>query len=64
MTKIVVEGRLLGWEFGDWQAIINSYIGGYDLYRDMVYIGWFPALKNARMYAIKEDYKDNKGVTS
>ena len=59
MNKIIVEGRLLGWEFGDWKALINSYNGGYDLYRDMVDIGWFRALKTARMYAIKEDYKDN-----
>ena len=59
MNKIIVEGRLLGWEFGDWKALINSYNGGYDLYRDMGYIGRFLTLKTARMYAIKEDYKDN-----
>lgn len=59
MNKIIVEGRLLGWEFGDWKALINSYNGGYDLYRDMVYIGWYLTLKTARMYALKEDYKDS-----
>lgn len=59
MNKITVEGRLLGWEFGDWKALINSYNGGYDLYRDMAHIGWFLTLKAARMYAVKEDYKDN-----
>ena len=59
MNKITVEGRLLGWEFGDWRALNNSYIGGYDLYRGMVYIGWFQNLRTARMYAVKEDYKDN-----
>lgn len=59
MNKITVEGRLMGWEFGDWKALINGYCGGYDLYRGMVHIGWFATLKVARMYAIKEDYKDN-----
>lgn len=58
MTKIFVEGRFLGWQFGNWQALINSYNGGYDLYRDMVYIGWFLTLRNARRYAVKDDYKD------
>lgn len=59
MTKIIVEGRLLGWSFGNWKALINGYCGGYDLYRDQNHIGWFSTLKVARMYAIKEDYKDN-----
>lgn len=58
MKKILIEGRLLGWEFGDWKALCNTWCGGYNLYRDDVHIGWFSTLKVARMYAIKEDYKD------
>ena len=59
MKRLTIDGRGIGWEFGNWRALINSYIGGYDLYRDMVYIGWFLTLRTARMYAVKEDYKDN-----
>lgn len=59
MRKITVDGRLLGWEFGDWKALNNSLRGGYNLYRDGVHIGWFSTLKVARMYAVKEDCKDN-----
>lgn len=58
MNKIIVEGRLLGWEFGGWKALINSYNGGYDLYRDMVRVGWFLTLKAARMYALTEVHNE------
>lgn len=59
MKKILIEGRHLGWQFGVWTSLINSYCGGYDLYRDGVYIGWFSTLKGSRMYAIKEECKED-----
>ena len=58
MKRLTINGRRIGWEFGNWRAITRVG-GGYDLYRDMVHIGWFLTLRTARMYAVKEDYKDN-----
>ena len=56
MKKIIVFDKLAGWEFGIYKAFKTS--NGYALYKMGAFIRWFPALKDARMYAIKDDYKD------